>query len=61
MCDLNYCVNMYVCLYILINVCVCIYIHHMYVMRTLAHSVRGIMDETRQIHTDYRNPVEEKG
>ena len=33
-------------------------------MRTLAHSVHSvhsIMDETRQIHMDYRNPVEEKG
>ena len=30
-------------------------------MRTLAHSVCGIMDEMRQIHMDYRNPVEEKG
>ena len=30
-------------------------------MGTLACSVCGIMDETRQIHTDYRNPVEEKG
>ena len=28
---------------------------------TLARSVRGVMDEMRQIHTDYRNPVEEKG
>ena len=30
-------------------------------MWTLAHSVCGVMDEPRQIHTDYRNPVEEKG
>ena len=29
-------------------------------MQTLAHSVRGVMDEMRQIPTDYRNPVEEK-
>ena len=28
-------------------------------MRTPACSVHGIMDEMRQIHTDYRNPVEE--
>ena len=31
-----------------------------YLMQTLAHSVRGVMDEMRQIPTDYRNPVEEK-
>ena len=30
-------------------------------IQTLACSVHGIMDEMRQIHTDYRNPVEEKG
>ena len=31
------------------------------VTQTPARSVHGIMDEMRQIHTDYRNPVEEKG
>ena len=30
-------------------------------MRISTHSVCGVIDETRQIHTDYRNPVEEKG
>ena len=30
-------------------------------MQTLARSVHGVMDEMRQIHMDYRNPVEEKG
>ena len=30
-------------------------------MRTPTHSVRGVMDEMRQIRTDYRSPVEEKG
>ena len=29
-------------------------------MWTLARSVCSVMDEMRQIHTDYRNPVEEK-
>ena len=28
---------------------------------TLGRLVHGIMDEPRQIHMDYRNPVEEKG
>ena len=30
-------------------------------MQTPARSVHGVMDEMRQIHMDYRNPVEEKG
>ena len=30
-------------------------------MQTLASSVRGVVDEMRQIHTNYRSPVEEKG
>ena len=30
-------------------------------MRTLAISVRVVVDETRQIHMDHPSPVEEKG
>ena len=30
-------------------------------MWTLAPSVCGVVDERRQIHTDYRSPVEKKG
>ena len=30
-------------------------------MQTPAHSVRNVMDEMKQIHMDYRSPVEEKG
>ena len=30
-------------------------------MQTPALSVHGVMDETRQIHRDYRSPVEKKG
>ena len=30
-------------------------------MQTLASSVRGVVDERRQIHTDYQSPVEKKG
>ena len=29
-------------------------------MRTPASSVRGVVDETGQIHTDYQSPVEKK-
>ena len=29
-------------------------------MRTPASSVRGVVDETRQIHMDYQSPVEKK-
>ena len=32
-----------------------------FLMWTLARSVRSVMDEMRQIHMDYRNPVEDKG
>lgn len=30
-------------------------------MQTPARSIRGVVDEIRQIHTDYKTPVEEKG
>ena len=32
-----------------------------WLMWTPARSVHGVVAETRQIHTDYRDPVEEKG
>ena len=34
---------------------------NMSLMWTPALSVHGVMDEMRQIHTDYRNPVEDMG
>ena len=34
---------------------------NMSLMWTPALSVHGVMDEMRQIHTDYRDPVEERG
>ena len=32
-----------------------------YLIQTLASSVHGVVDEMRQIYTDYRSPVEKKG
>ena len=44
--------------------CLCILARtaiHCKMMRTPARSVCSVMDETRQMRTDYRNPMEEKG